>query len=213
MSPLILAREIYIDGLAVYVFVEIEDVDLSGTLLAVEGGFGADVSYGVQASVFDKGAGGVYAVGQKGSVGRDIDVGSGETEEPAPLVADYHGPREPEGPAHQAHCQFNVALCEGLSDSGAADGEVGVLDYVLADYFVTVVLSQLCEGLEVSLPVLAGGRKSWPQMRTFIFRPSESRWTNSLALSWETSRVKFMATVWSMPNEPMALSRVLRSMR
>ena len=34
-----LGQKIDIDGLAVYVVVEIEDVDLSGTLLAVEGGF------------------------------------------------------------------------------------------------------------------------------------------------------------------------------
>ena len=32
-----------------------------------------------------------------------------------------------------------------------------VLDYVLADDLVTVVLSQLCQGLKVSLAVLAKG--------------------------------------------------------
>ena len=67
------------------------------------------------------------------------------------------GPREPEGPAHQAHGQLDVAFGEGVPDGGAADGEVSVLDYVLADDLVTVFLTQLCQGLKVSLAVLAKG--------------------------------------------------------
>ena len=67
------------------------------------------------------------------------------------------GPESPEGPAHQAHGQFDVALGEGLPDGGAADGEDAVLDYVLADDFVTIVLSQPGQSLKVSLAVLAKG--------------------------------------------------------
>ena len=81
----------------------------------------------------------------------------GEAEQPPSLVADYHGPGEAEWPAHEAHGQFDVAFGEGVSDGGAADGEVSVLDYVLADDLVSIVLTQLCQGLKVSLAVLAKG--------------------------------------------------------